>query len=1107
MYNSSIHESRYGLIDVFLETGEKIKVLAIDKEDGRREIIHARPQVIRGNQNAPEFSLTILLSRMPTVNEETISHLIQSGILNFKLGLGVQQEVLEKLSCMSNGAVKRVFTDPLILEFCQKSAEETSTITRFEGAGATGIGTLEAQLSKDQVLQVWDALLTKESGLLVKTKVYFKDRPEGGTVIIRGSWAEIYDGIQEKKRGETIVEGELKEILYDLYLDGIIEIVNEENEPISTSADSVFNLMRSHTSIILQRVTTLHSTEYTLKNRPFEGIQLNYKSTLTQQTKEYIEFSHSLEEIIGNLLADQTWEDFVHLIANDSHSRFRYQPVGKRLVVKDRSRGRTNTVGANAVGLHKNQLMSMTALTLPSTGATFINKPEYIHSLTSPAIYSLDNLKITVDADEKILSLPIVDALSKPYWQDRKNPNQVWYAPDTALIKTVKNSQDNTGLFQFYYWRTGSTASGKPSLSGWVKFSLQLVQSTDTKAAIQKEKIRSARMLPIKNIKCRLLVPFIDDKDGNRKVHSLNASVQREGNIIHCRVRMQNDWVRVVYNALSTENIASQQASISLSYSFDGYQIVRKEGQLNFVYGGKISPTVVNYSEPVANLQPISPVFNASNFTLVGRGFELKYNVEHADRSDRNAPRGKSVFSAATINRPTSLPNMLSAAYVMKPDLLKAVEVKEYAIQSFLIYRVSDCFFDCHNYGHHYQEKLTDGGVMEIGCRDALKLGNLEYVSYTEIIDLRQPEYKVYKSLSQPGYYIVNPTSYCIGRKGSGEEEPYRPLIFVNVVVDALHANRNIYELRTTLQPDIPYYKLQKLKQELSALHYNPVIEYPNELVLNNHQVSWVVDNQIEIEEPITDLVNADGPFISALFKMNIANWFLLRRVIETIGLKGTLKVTLEDGMQFESNLNIKTDAIRGPWMEGPIKSENQGTIQKIKNMLEHDLELLKITGTNDQGHPAEEIIEDLIPSEAEYTLQQKINNPAIIYEIPEGVTTTIEETRSFIEEVETNLIFTLLTYLQDHLLVRIHVEAKILGVDQVELIQLTQEMATKSVTFLLPVTMNLEELILQLTIVKEDVNGQLTPVPLQTINLNSTTIIGINSTMLGLDGDYNAEL
>src|SRR5262249_48233837 len=122
--------------------------------------------------------------------------------------------------------------------------------------------------------------------------------------------------------------------------------------------------------------------------------------------------------------------------------------------------------------------------------------------------------------------------------------------------------------------------------------------------------------------------------------------------------------------------------------------------------------------------------------------------------------------------------------------------------------------------------QLTSEGQKPIGCQDALKLGEIVYKQYEEIRELRDPAYAVYKSLQQPGRFMLVPTAYRITRYGPLEsiDKAYRPVVIIYAESNLVPENSKYY-FSATLEADITYSARRDL--ELALQHYTPFGQSP----------------------------------------------------------------------------------------------------------------------------------------------------------------------------------------------------------------------------------------------------------------------------------------
>jgi hypothetical protein len=61
----------------------------------------------------------------------------------------------------------------------------------------------------------------------------------------------------------------------------------------------------------------------------------------------------------------------------------------------------------------------------------------------------------------------------------------------------------------------------------------------------------------------------------------------------------------------------------------------------------------------------------------------------------------------------------------------------------------------CGTFGNLYLERGANGTLTAVGCQDSLKLGETSTKAFQEIPELRDPAFRVWRSLQQPGRYLL----------------------------------------------------------------------------------------------------------------------------------------------------------------------------------------------------------------------------------------------------------------------------------------------------------------------------------------------------------------
>ena len=174
------------------------------------------------------------------------------------------------------------------------------------------------------------------------------------------------------------------------------------------------------------------------------------------------------------------------------------------------------------------------------------------------------------------------------------------------------------------------------------------------------------------------------------------------------------------------------------------------------------------------------------------------------------------------------------AAMPVRPEMESAIRLQDllkrrrYAWQILGRSAALDAFFPCNTLGAFYRQDLGDR-MTSIGCQDSFSLGQTAFRLY-ELIDdaaLASPLYNVYRSLSQPGRFLILPSTYRITRYAPSEgERAYRPAIYLYSSLDAENQANNRCVVMATLQPDLSPWVRKDLEGKLARLHHSPVMQY-----------------------------------------------------------------------------------------------------------------------------------------------------------------------------------------------------------------------------------------------------------------------------------------
>jgi hypothetical protein len=685
--------------------------------------------------------------------------------------------------------------------FSLKQADIGTELTRASGMGTDAQASLSAPLSREQALGVLAALAGSPSNLTTPCEVRYRVRVDPTTIRLDGAWAAVYDALAARPDATAIGWPALLRYFAALIGGGVIaarvETSTGGRPAAAAEVAAIFPRFLAMGAVILRRLTPDLAPQdpanvYGLRDRPDDWLRLNLRQTLGSTTDASITLAARLEEVLGRCLDGSDWGDYVHLIGPTGDLGGGLSPTPRRVRTGRAVMSQQLPMAAQPDRSLRSLSLMMRPVTAvpPSAAATVASDAASPAVAVGPATAHIPIGEIYIDPPdtEQLRNLPVVEDPASPVWHDRANPASYWYTPAFTVVQPAPTANPDTSPFLFSCVQTGATATGR-GLDGTIRLTLIRSMSAATKAALPAG--AQAQPVPLGNLAISLQVPFRDSGDGMTKTHDLTGTVQQTGDTLTVTVKVLDDWVKLSYAALAYPGIQPQPARLLVTYTYDAYVVVR-QGSLNLGYGGKLAQI------PIA---------------------------ESAVRSLAASPR-------------------LVASMAVRPDLeadgilTNFINRTHYAVQTFGRQEKVDVLFPCNTLGALYQLNGNSG------CQDAFKLDQTVYKLYEEIKELKHPLYQVFRSLQQPGLFMVAPTSYRITRFGPADgASAYRPAIAVYAAID-LQAKpptpTSQYVVKATLQPDVPPYVRRELRAKLEAYAQSPVIQFPTEVSsVPNYQ--WLV--------------------------------------------------------------------------------------------------------------------------------------------------------------------------------------------------------------------------------------------------------------------------
>lgn len=1107
-------------------------------------VVSAAPRVVRGRNQEPVFTLTLLLRQAPEPGAVTVYPLIERGILGVDLRLGLPPKAFEEMRASGKTDYRRLFIREGTVTLIREVVGAESVLASCPVSGAEARGSLSATLNRAETLAVLAALDGTPSNMHLRAQGSFRAAGARQRIRLYGSWAAIYDVLYQHRdpNGELSLS-QLQHLVLELLETGALSVVDASSSTVSLELNraAVFMPFMRMSAVILERRPGLgpmgSEERYRLRGRPYESLHLDYTQVLSGSVNRTLTLEAPLEEVLGGLLDGWDWDAYLHLVSPEQGSGGLSHMTRQRGRAR-RSCARNDQDPSISLAVIDGSVRSLASATLPAvvaaSPAAFSAAGTRPIATTAPlqiqhAIW--DDLVLDLPNRPDRRSLPVVDDPSSALWPDRFDSSRYWYAPTFELVRPAPNEDPSTSPFLFSYERMGVTSDGRPALRGTVRFTLCSTPRPETQAELNRLNRSRAVAVALKNLSASLLLPFVDARDGRLKTHQCAAATELDGDTLRLVVKLQNEWVRLCYGALAEEGFQQVAARLHLAYSFDAYVRVR-ERELTLSFGGKALYTPVAYSAEEAQLLSGRPFLDAHSLTYHLPDSEVRFKREvqpdgsngaagSPSTSERNEGAGTNAagslmarpvigtLATPTITAVTATPVTTTPVAPAKPatatglatrpqltvvppiaDLLQRVE---YATRTQLRQERQDVLFPCNTLGVFYREG-ANGNSVPIGCQDALRLGQTIYRQYEEIEELSHEDYRLFRSLQQPERFLVVPARYCITRHGPGAPGAYRPALLLWAVLDPETQSNNRVNLDVALQPDLSPSTRRDILARLGAYARNPTIQYPTEIPDTSIEDDWRLDRAINIVE-----LQARGPLLHTMLAADVPGWVSLKARLETIGVEGSVRFTLPDDSVVSSELLLKLDHIAGPWDGGAVEVVLSERTARLTNRIEQHIDVHDLVVYQGLSAATSLPVELQLSPEASHTvtLDGAATEVYPVYKAQRGDLAMIEEVRSFIENIYRSIAFINLVNFSNHGLARLEIQARVKEVEGNYHAQLTASMPVVEVEVILSLVTYMFHHALQYRITKVFTTGERTSTVWFEINLTDSAMISITWDMI----------
>jgi hypothetical protein len=1075
--------------------------------------VAAAPLAAVGADSGPVLSLVVVLSRQPTPETPQIAPLVTHASLALDVVVGLSKARLAALERSLGRPVEPLFSRCVRYRLHAGTSSVESGESDFpvesghpgnghelasaEASGPLARAALTAQIGRDEAVDALGALRGQPSRLWVSADLEFDLESSVRTTRLRGTWADVSDALAGHALDDRTIDlpgvaAAVRDLLDDERLHASADAGQEGLDGARVDVDEIVRAILPMSAIVMDRVD---DDSWRLRPRPDPTFPLDYVVRLTERRTGTLQLEAAFDELLAQPLRGRSLEPYVRLVApGPSGGEGDLVPVQPRTARRapreiDGGARRLASVGdrVESVALiaEPHRAINATAAFVAASAAT--HRPAVLDHLV------FDDL-VLVDPAARPQPLPIVEDAMVPIWNDRFDPRVAWFAPAVELVLPSPGQSSASSPFVFRFRRTGTTNDARPALDGTILLTVRRVVPPGAAVAAAG---RMLREVPLAGVGAALEVPFVDSTDGIAKRQALDGSVRDTPDGWAIEVRVQNAWLRLCYRALSGGDPSAEPATLRVDYVFPAYVPVRT-ADLQVAMLSKAAVTEIAYAvDPVRRVDdPVvkGPVFDPRTFELRSGDVGVSFRREVAEPVSARAARliadeggfverpvdRRGGIATLELARPSTAVNTnvvmahVRPVAVVKPLIRPvqepvATDPERYGRQSIGRRTTADARVSCTTHGTFYRETVADGEA-GVGCRDELQLGIVRFALFDEIVDLRTDRYAVHRHLQQPGRFLLVPSAYGITRHEPEQgERSYRPCIALYAVLDPEEAGNDRVVLDTSLQPDVAVHERDELAVRLRAYDAAPRIQLPTEIEGVTARFDWGIPGP----HTATTTIVRPGGVLRLTVEADLADWLLLRIQLQSGTVNGTATFELPDGTKLTSGLVLDLAHVQGPWLAGPIEVTSAADEATLRNRVDRTVDVAEVVCTGPAGRSRVAVGQALAAGGSTVVaIPADTTGGVAVATLPRSDPIAIEETRSFIDEVETNVLFISLVALANHGLGRLDVAARIRGVDGVRTAQLTDTATTADVRFVLPLTTYLTGRVLEYRLTPHALDG-----------------------------------
>lgn len=695
--------------------------------------------------------------------------------------------------------------------------------------------------------------------------------------------------------------------------------------------------------------------------------------------------------------------------------------------------------------------------------------------------------------------LPLVDDCTALLWSDSSGDGVQWYAPQFELLVPQPSNDPATAAFSFLVSSDGlvTTAGGaREGLQATLCFTLSVAPSDPVMQALRASGNPQSRQVPLNGLSVVLELSHRCSGSPTLADDHFQVSVAAESETLRCTAQLLDDWARLVYSAISGQAEASSLAvSVRVSYSFLGIEQVDAK-KFEVVAGNKRVgyETVATRAEILAH-SPL-PVLVADERTLVSSRAELSFPQEQRGLLASRvalpalttlAARQRIGFMLDPAVRPGRLEEYSSVA--PQPDAQASRTVTRSVIREDRM----ALSFPCSDYGPLYLQTQSDGTLHAVGCQNALTLGETAVRPFEEIVELRKPDYRVWRSLKQPGRFMVQPAAYRVGRyAASHPTDAFRPMMMLYGSLTADPA-ADRYTLSAGLAADVSAAQMALLRQSLIIYCPNnvaPQVFLPTDpdVVVGTH-AAWAAPGS---GSPPQTMVFPDC--VTATFTVAAADALLLTTMINQSGVSGVISFVLSDGTTLDCAL-LLDGLTAGPSDTGPVTVTVAAETATLTNRTQQPMNAFMLVMVQADGSVVSAPAAVTLAPGASAQVATPVAAISALAHAKPAQRASLQELDIFVEDVTQLVQFVNQVNFANHGIRMLVVTARLQGTTHAQDATLAEQ-GLVSLSFTLPITAYLTPRNLEFALTVSDAAGVRTT-EWQSHPLQSGCVIGVTADLL----------